>query len=140
MYNFQRPTILFSIFQHGSEQAVIRTNEDMPAKMRCDRPAGSAHARIHNCKMDGSSRKERMARQRTIPPSIIFCGDTSWLISAICAPGQMFQITPFSTPTKPSLVPKSVLRVRKGIEYLSTPLSFSYFQYNLTSMLELVIG
>jgi hypothetical protein len=39
----------------------------------------------------------------------------AWLISAICASGQMPQMTPFMAAAKPSLRPKSVVRVIMGI-------------------------
>src|SRR5690349_24746199 len=41
--------------------------------------------------------------------SRIFWAWIIWLRSAICAPGQIPQITPLITPTVPSLIPKSVI-------------------------------
>src|SRR3990172_7190491 len=52
-------------------------------------------------------------RIRMKADSATFCGPIWWLMSAIFTWGARPQITPFITPTLPSLRPKSVSRVTK---------------------------
>ena len=79
-----------------------------------NRPPGSAYARIHDDHVNRFRREIPVSLRNQVGALGISNGCTSWLMSTICASGQMPRITPFITPAKWSFVPKSVVSVRIG--------------------------
>ena len=82
-----------------------------PVASTKDRPPRRPDSWIHNHHMDRLLQENSDTPGKSErPPSEISNGCTSWLMSTIRASGQMPKMTPFMTPTKWSLVPKSVVK------------------------------